>query len=323
MCTRVFWNDNGRLLIVGRTMDWPESTEPILTVFPRGSHHDGGVLEGHRIIEKNAVEWDAKYGSLVVTVYGLGAVDGMNEAGLAAHMLFLPETDFGRHDPDKPAIHGGMWAQYLLDNAATVSEALCLMADLQLVMVEARGRKATVHLALEDANGDSAIIEYVDGKKTVHQGARYQVMTNSPTYDEQLRLLSELDFSHPSSDMPLPGNVNAVDRFARASYFLAMLPEPANEREGVASVLSIIRNCSVPFGAPYKDVGIYNTEYRTVVDITNKRYFFELSTLPNVVWTDLGDLDFSKGSGVRLLDPDDLALSGDVTGKYESAAAPY
>ena len=208
-------------------------------------------------------------------------------------------------------------------DAATVDQAICLMADLQLVMAEARGRQATVHLALEDAHGDSAIIEYVDGQKTVHQGQDYRVMTNSPAYDEQLRLLAQQDFSHPSSDMPLPGNVNPVDRFARASYFLNMLPAPANEREAVANVLSIMRNVSVPFGAPYKDVGIYNTEYRTVVDITNKRYFFELSTLPNLIWTDLNQIDFSEGSGVRVLDPDSMALSGDVTGKFEPGTSLF
>lgn len=102
-----------------------------------------------------------------------------------------------------------------------------------------------------------------------------------------------------------------------------MLPAPANEREAVANVLSIMRNVSVPFGAPYKDVGIYNTEYRTVVDITNKRYFFELSTLPNLIWTDLNQIDFSEGSGVRVLDPDSMALSGDVTGKFEPGTSLF
>ena len=66
-----------------------------------------------------------------------------------------------------------------------------------------------------------------------------------------------------------------------------MLPEPKNEREAVAGVFAIARNVSVPFGAPYKGFGIYNTEYRTVTDLTNKRYFFELTTSPNVIWADL------------------------------------
>ncbi len=73
--------------------------------------------------------------------------------------------------------------------------------------------------------------------------------------------------------MALPGNVNPQDRFQRATYYRALLPQPKTEREAVAGILSVMRNVSVPFGAPYKDFGIYNTEYRTVCDLTNQRYF--------------------------------------------------
>jgi len=46
-CTRILWNNNQFAVVVGRTMDWPESTEPILTVFPRGMKRNGGLLGGH------------------------------------------------------------------------------------------------------------------------------------------------------------------------------------------------------------------------------------------------------------------------------------
>jgi len=321
-CTRVMSNDKGAVL-VARTMDWPESTEPVLTVLPRGVTHDGGKLGTVELIKVNPLVWTSKYGSLVTTVYGLGAADGVNERGLAAHMLFLNAADFGPRDPARPALHAGLWAQYLLDNAATVSEALALLDNVSLVMAEARGSKTTVHLAIEDQSGDSAIIEYIGGKPVVHHGREYRVMTNDPTYDEQLVLLKHLDLSHPSSTMPLPGNVNPRDRFQRASYFLSMLPEPKSEREGVAGMLAIARNVSVPFGAPYKDFGIYNTEYRTVTDVTNRIYFFELTTAPNVIWVNLAKLNFEAGAPVMTLDPDNVDLSGDVSGKFQKAEEPY
>lgn len=62
-----------------------------------------------------------------------------------------------------------------------------------------------------------------------------------------------------------------------------MLPKPTSEREAVAAILAIARNVSVPFGAPYKGFGIYNTEYRTAMNLTDRRYFFELTTAPNVI----------------------------------------
>lgn len=83
-------------------------------------------------------------------------------------------------------------------------------------------------------------------------------------------------------------------------------------------------NVSVPFGATYKGFGIYNTEYRTAINLANQRYFFELTTSPNVIWADLGKFDLAEGAPVMTLDPDDLALSGNVTDKFRKAAkAPF
>jgi choloylglycine hydrolase len=324
-CTRILSNDQGALVLVGRTMDWPTSTDPVLTVLPRGLKHDGGHMGPEVVVHDNPLKWTSTYGSLVTTVYGVGAADGLNERGLSAHLLYLPSTDFGPRDASKPGLHAGMWAQYLLDSAATVTEALALLDTIQVVMTEAHGHQATVHLAIEDAGGDSAIVEYIAGKQVVHHGREFRIMTNDPAYDEQLALLKDHDFSNPTSDTPLPGNVNPRDRFARATYFLRIMPPPKQdqEREGVAGMLAIARNVSVPFGAPYKGFGIYNTEYRTVTDDTNRRYFFELTTAPNVIWVDLKKVDLRPGAPVRTLHPDNIGLSGDVTARFRNAPTPY
>ncbi len=316
-CTRYLWNTNRLGVFVGRTMDWPESTEPMLVVLPRGMTRDGGRLGDASIIQERPARWTSKYGSLVTTVYGIGTADGLNKKGLGVHMLYLAATDFGPRNPAKLGVHAGLWAQYLLDHAATVREALAAMDQIQVVMAETHGHQASVHLAIEDATGDSAILEYIEGELVVHHGREFQIMTNDPSYDEQLALLKTRDFSQPSSDTPLPGNVKATDRFQRTAYFAAMLPEPKDERQAVASTLAIVRNASVPFGAPYQKFGIYNTEYRTVANLTDRRYYFELTTSPNVIWVDTAKLDFAPGAKVLALDPEKVDLSGDVTTKFQ------
>ncbi len=175
-CTRVLWNQGGPVL-VGRTMDWPESTHPILTVLPRGLHHDGGKLGDHVLGDPNPMKWTSKYGSLVTTVYGLGTADGVNERGLTVHMLYLTAADFGTRDASLPGVQGGLWAQYALDNAANVAEALQVLSKIQPIMVEAHGAKTSVHLAMEDASGDSAISEYIGCKPWVHHGHEFRFMT--------------------------------------------------------------------------------------------------------------------------------------------------
>jgi len=316
MCTRVLWNDNDLAILAGRSMDWPESTEPLIVAFPRGIKRDGGSAAGQAVVAQNALRWTSRYRTLVTTVYGIGSVDGLNERGLAVHGLYLQDTDFGTRDPSKPGVHAGLWVQYLLDTATGVGEALQLLEGIQIVMVSAHGHDATLHLALEDASGDSAVVEFDRGRQVVHHGRNFTLMTNDPTYDEQLKLLAQQDFSRPSRDLPLPGNVNAVDRFQRAAYYSALLPKPQTERQAVASVMAIIRNVSVPFGAPYGEFGVYNTEYRTVTDLTNRLYFFELTTSPNVIWVEFDNLDLADGADPLAIDPYDETLTGNVTSRF-------
>jgi choloylglycine hydrolase len=304
-------------------MDWPESTQPILTVFPRGLERDGGKAGAETVVAENPARWTSKYGSVVTTVYGVGTADGMNEKGLAIHMLYLKATDFGARDTAKKGVQAGLWGQYMLDNAATVEEALKLFEGIQPVMILANGHKATLHLAMEDATGDSAIVEYIDGKPVIHHGREFRVMTNDPTYEEQLALLEKQDFSKPNSSVDVPGNVNAIDRFQRATYYLNNLSKPANDREAAAGILAVARNVSVPFGAPYKGFGLYNTEYRTAANLTNKTYFFELTTSPNVIWVDLSAMNLEAGQPVRALDPNNIELSGNVMGSFRAGPAPF
>ncbi|MDZ4819723.1 MAG: linear amide C-N hydrolase [Planctomycetota bacterium] len=323
-CTRILWNDNGLAVVSARTMDWPISTEPVLTVLPRGMERNGGMVGSEQVVAENPAKWTSKYGSLVTTIYGVGSADGLNEKGLGIHLLFLKDTDYGVRDVSKPGVQATLWGQYVLDNAATVAEALELLNGVQIVMAQAHGFDATVHLAMEDASGDSAIIEYINGKPVVHHGRQFTIMTNDPTYDEQLALLKKQDFSKPTSETPLPGNVSAIDRFQRAAYFSQILPKPKNEREAVADVLAIARNVSVPFGAPYDaQFGVYNTEYRTVMDLSSLQYFFEMTNCPNVIWSDLTKFDLSVGAPVKTLNPENIDLSGNVTDKFQDAKAPF
>ena len=102
-CTRILWNDNGHAMMVGRTMDWPEAAEPVLTVLPRGMARDGGLLAGQAVVTDNPARWTSRHGRLVPMVYRIGTVDG-----LGAHPLCLTATDFGARDPGLPGIQANL-----------------------------------------------------------------------------------------------------------------------------------------------------------------------------------------------------------------------
>ena len=193
-------------------------------------------------------------------------------------------------------------------------------SSFQIVPATIDGRKSGVHLALEDPTGDSAVIEYLNGKPTIHHGREFTVLTNSPPYEQQLENLKQYDGF--GGDKKLPGTTEAADRFVRGAYYLKHLTKPTSDRECIAGVLSVMRNISAPFGE--SDPGRPNispTRWRTVSDLSNRVYFFESTASPNIIWVGLKDMDFSEGSAVRKLDlitnPDRV---GDCTKQFEPSA---
>ena len=182
MCTRVTYLGPDDLVITARSMDWFEDMQTDLWAFPRGMERDGAA--GSR-----SVRWTSKYGSVIAAGYDIGSTDGLNEAGLAANMLYLVEAEYPKDDGKRPTLCISTWPQYVLDNFASVAETVeALAADPFVILAPdlPNGKAMSLHLAVSDASGDSAIFEYVGGKLQIHHGREYQVMTNSPVYDQQL-----------------------------------------------------------------------------------------------------------------------------------------
>ena len=299
-------------------MDWTEKMGAKIYVLPKCIKREG-------LVDVNPIKWTSKYGSVVTTVWDCAVADGMNEAGLNANLLYLAETKYGERDPACPGLSVALWAQYYLDNFARVAEAVEATKSLQVQPIEIvhKGVKvdAPIHLSLADATGDSAIIEILDGKTTIHHGPEFTVMTNSPVYDEQLVLLKQ--YEGLGGKKPIPGTMEAADRFARGAFYLTKLPEnPASYREAVAGVLSVIRNMATPLGANDPDrPNISATMWRTISDCTNKRYYFEFTDMPNVVWIDLDKLNLDPDAPVQVFDlASDLEAAGEVSGKFQPAA---
>ena len=76
----------------------------------------------------------------------------------------------------------------------------------------------------------------------------------------------------------------------------------ADAKIAVPSVLSVMRNVSVPFGinTPEKPY-ISSTRWRSVSDQKNKVYYFESTLTPNMFWLDLKKIDFSPKAGIKKL----------------------
>ena len=121
----------------------------------------------------------------------------------------------------------------------------------------------------------------------------------------------------------MPGGIESIDRFARASYFLHYLPEPRDAAEAVAGVVSIAGTVSCPPGAPYEDFGVYPTWWVSAIDLTHLTYYFWSRTSPALIWAELPRLNLRPGAPVRAVDPGDPGLAGDVSGCMLPAELSY
>ncbi len=320
-CTRlVYLGANGQV-VTARSMDWKSDIVSNLWVLPRGMERSGKA-------GPNSLRWTSRYGSVVTSGYDVSTTDGVNEAGLNANLLWLVESQYPAFGAgSKPGLTIAAWAQYVLDNFATVKEAVAALEKEPFTIVSdnvpGENRLTTLHLSMSDASGDSAIVEYINGRQVIHHGREYQVMTNSPTFDQQLALNAY--WKQVGGTTMLPGTNRAADRFARASFYVNAIPKSPDPNKALASVFSVIRNASVPYGLNTpEEPNISSTRWRTVFDHQRKLYFFESALTPNTFWVDLKALDFSKQTGKVLkldLGPDqNHTFSGDATRNFRESA---
>lgn len=315
-CSRAVYFGLEGQTVTGRTMDWFEADLGTnLWLTPRGVTRNSNTSK--------PLVWTSKYGSVVTTIYDGASADGMNEQGLVANLLYLPESKYppANASDNRPTLANSAWVQYVVDNYATVAEAV---ADLRkesfrMVAITApTGEPGTVHLSISDASGDSAIFEYLDGKLVIHHGRQYQVMTNSPTFDQQIALNTY--WKGIGGSTMLPGTNRASDRFVRASYYINEAKQTADPRTAVAAVFSVMRNVSVPIGIKIPgQPNIADTLWLTVADQKNKVYYYQDTKSPSIVWVNLAKLNFNPGSGVRKLQ---LAGNPDTGGNQTDGFKP-
>ena len=311
-CMRAF-ADGG--VVVGRSMDWVEDPGSELWVFPRGMKRHGNAGPA-------SLEWTSRFGSVGVSFYGVATADGMNEKGLVANILYLAESDYGTSVPGRPHLSIGGWAQYVLDTYATVDEAVAGLEKEPFTIVAPvlpNGVPGVGHLSISDPSGDSAIFEYVGGRLKVHHGRRYDVMTNSPPFDEQLALNAY--WREIGGDVMLPGTIRASDRFVRASFYIDAIPKDLTGTRAIASVFSVIRNASAPLGITTPgEPNVSSTIWRTVHDQKDRILYFDSATSPTVFWMPLEKVDFTAGAPVRKLPlKAGETYSGDASGSLQPA----
>lgn len=336
MCSNIRIKTKDGAVIIGRTMDLGADLHSEIMIFPRDMEYKATGPNG----EQSGLTWKGKYG--FVGLNGLGkpiATDGINEKGLYCGSLYLPgftkypEVAKGQENQVVSQIEMTCW---ILSNVATIEEAKQMIPKVQVwgLQMPPMNEVMALHFVVHDAQGNSAVFEYVGGVLNIHDNP-LGVVTNSPTYDWHMtnlrnyvnlttvnaaeQKIGSVDLKpigEGSGLLGLPGDFTPPSRFVRAVALTQGTLQVDDADKGVATAFHIIDNLDLPEGISRLKIGdktIFDvTQWMSVVDLKNLRYFVRYYDRPGVIGVELTKVDFS-GSVPKTLKKDGAPWYTDVS----------
>jgi len=288
-CTTFCLKGNGEVLF-GRNYDWMIG-DALLFVNKRGVSK---TATGEVPLTANTAKWVSKYGSVTFNQYGReNPTGGMNEAGLVVEIMWLDETEWPKAD-STPAVGSLEWIQYQLDTAATVNEVI---KNAERVRITS---EVKIHYLVNDKAGNSATIEFLNGKLTAHTGDKLPVaVLANDTYEKSVRYASS---AKPDSAR----SQSSLDRFTRAAKSVKdFQAAPRTEKEAVDYAFRTLL-----------DVGQKGyTQWSIVYDQKRGKIHFKTLQSPAIKTVDVAAFDYSCGSPVKMFDINSK-ISGDVSRKF-------
>ena len=315
-CTKLMWATPEHGVFIARSEDFDFPTAPTIEIRASGQHY---LSPGDA---PNSARWTSKYASLMITLLADTAVEGFNEAGLSISALSLDEdSDETTTDPNAESLNNLVIVPYVLDNFSSVEAAVAGLEKLKIY----RGNlsptmKAEGHYAIQDASGDSAIIEIVNGVFKAYHSNAFNVVTNSPTYDFHLANWARNKPNSPADYTgahPLPGNTTSEQRYIRGKYMLEALNDPTSHMNGIIKINSALPVVPIGMvgkvidGQPMTSATQYTATYNLSEQVLFIRYQYE------DVFTQY-HVDFKALNDGRnyVLDATQPHLAGDVTSAF-------
>lgn len=297
-CSRILYEGNDSLYVVGRSLDWKTPIPTDLYVYPRGMHKVGSDKPG-------AVEWTSRYGAVYAVGYDGGITEGMNEKGLVINGLFCKGTVYENAETSGRApMSMSMFIGWLLDCNATVDEVRAVLEQHAFSLTGATfdgGTASTLHWGVTDATGKSIIFEFDHGVINIHEMGDYLAMTNDPQWESMTAIIDY--WNKKGGQNTLPGTVSSPDRCVRGNYFAHHVEKTGDTDLGVSIARSILMNCCVPYTYEVEtEPNLSSTQWRSYSDPRDLRYYFDIVTNPGYYYIDLGECDLQPGASVMRLD---------------------
>lgn len=311
-CSRIVYEGNNSLIVVGRSLDWKTPIPTNIYVYPRGMEKQGNRQE-------NSVRWRSRYGAVYAVSYDGGITEGMNEMGLVINGLFCKGTVYSNADTEnRPPMSLAVFVAWLLDMNATTDEVVSVLKQHNFNISGATfdgGTVSALHWGITDASGKTAILEFDNGKVNIYEDTDLQVLTNDPAFPKMQAILN---YWHNIGGINmLPGTVKSPDRYVRADFFTRHVRKTADADTAASIARSIVMNVSVPYLYNIEtEPNVSSTQWRSLANTRDKRYYFDIVTNSGMFYIDLNHCNIKEGAPVLKLDTSKSSkYVGDVTSK--------
>lgn len=203
--------------LFGRNFDWENCNAMIVSANPENGYASVSTVNTDFI---RAGGFDtSKLPDQIQAIIGLYApLDGMNEKGLAVSVNMIQDSDTISQDTGKTDITTTTAIRLLLDQAATVQEAIDLLSQYDLHA----SMGMMVHFAIADAAGNSAAVEYIGNEMSVietpavtnfylTEGEKYGIGTEQ-SHERYNILLDRLDTETTMTEIDMRNALDGVSK---------------------------------------------------------------------------------------------------------------
>ncbi|MCP1110951.1 linear amide C-N hydrolase [Ohessyouella blattaphilus] len=229
----------------GRNLDIADAQNTLIRTQPKNGYASLATASGLALGYYDYMPED-KMGQLNLLAAPYYVVDGINEKGFSAAMLLLYAAPPVAQNTGKTAITTCMAIRLMLDKAADVEEAVALLEEYDMHSIA----NSNIHFQLADAQGNSVVIEYVNG---------------------EMRRLTPEEYGHVVTNYFLSKDV--VEEYRDGEDRLQILQAALDEHEGVVTTEEAMAMLeSVIANDDYDELsGInYNTSYSMVFNNSKK-----------------------------------------------------
>lgn len=297
-CSETILRGQDGSITLGRTIDYDYELEYVFSVDPKGTQHESLVHSTTDACKNKTFKWTNRHKRILIQIAEVpgGFIDGINEHGLSAALLYLHDAVY--KNPSEAnceyVISQYQVADYILanfENVAQVKEAIESNNFPDVVGTFGIGDVHGLHYPVTDKTGAAIVIEYTAAGRRIHENT-LGVVTNHPSYDWQMENFKyhihlrtadhkertyfdtqlkehKLPVFPESGLIGMPGDYSSPSRFIRAGTLVQLAAKPETSDKAIIATFHILNSVDVPIG-PVEGIHVpMRTFWLLVKDLTN------------------------------------------------------